>query len=114
MVLFGTARQEGRSQYFRPAIAEAPVDAPGVAQALDSIGRERSRAALRQIMGRAQALSAFAVRNSGEHLIAGDPRQSENPKNLINRLIEPNPQSNLESFWGSGMRKSLVVSALVV
>jgi hypothetical protein len=65
-------------------------------------------------MGRAQALSAFAVRNSGEHLIAGDPRQSENPKNLINRLIEPNPQSNLESFWGSGMRKSLVVSALVV
>jgi AcrR family transcriptional regulator len=39
---------------FRLAIAEA-VHAPEVAQALDSIGRETSRAALRQIMGRAQA-----------------------------------------------------------
>ncbi|MGV2290746.1 TetR/AcrR family transcriptional regulator [Trinickia sp. YCB016] len=38
---------------FRLAIAEA-VHAPEVAQALDSIGRETSRAALRQIMGRAQ------------------------------------------------------------
>ena len=38
---------------FRLAIAEA-VHAPEVAQALDSIGRETSRAALRQIMGQAQ------------------------------------------------------------
>jgi AcrR family transcriptional regulator len=39
---------------FRLAIAEA-VHAPEVAQALDSVGRETSRAALRQIMVRAQA-----------------------------------------------------------
>jgi AcrR family transcriptional regulator len=39
---------------FRLAIAEA-VHAPEVAQTLDSIGRETSRAALRQIMTRAQA-----------------------------------------------------------
>src|SRR6267154_1330220 len=39
---------------FRLAIAEA-VHAPEVAQALDSIGREASRAALREIMARAQA-----------------------------------------------------------
>jgi len=39
---------------FRLAIAEA-IHAPQVAQALDSIGRETSRAALRQIMARAQA-----------------------------------------------------------
>jgi len=39
---------------FRLAIAEA-VHAPEVAQALDSIGREASRAALRQVMARAQA-----------------------------------------------------------
>jgi AcrR family transcriptional regulator len=38
---------------FRLAIAEA-VHAPEVAHALDSIGRETSRAALRQIMARAQ------------------------------------------------------------
>jgi AcrR family transcriptional regulator len=39
---------------FRLAIAEA-VQAPAVAQALDSIGRETTRAALRQIMAQAQA-----------------------------------------------------------
>jgi AcrR family transcriptional regulator len=39
---------------FRLAIAEA-VDAPEVARALDSIGRETSRSALRAIMARAQA-----------------------------------------------------------
>jgi len=39
---------------FRLAIAEA-VHAPEVAQALDSMGREASRAALRQIMSQAQA-----------------------------------------------------------
>ena len=39
---------------FRLAIAEA-VHAPEVAQALDSVGREASRAALRQIMAQAQA-----------------------------------------------------------
>jgi AcrR family transcriptional regulator len=39
---------------FRLAIAEA-IHAPEVAQALDSIGRETSRAALRQIMARAEA-----------------------------------------------------------
>jgi AcrR family transcriptional regulator len=39
---------------FRLAIAEA-LHAPEVAQALDSIGRETSRASLRQIMARAQA-----------------------------------------------------------
>src|SRR5258708_6568711 len=39
---------------FRLAIAEA-VRAPEVAQALDSSGRETSRAALRQVMARAQA-----------------------------------------------------------
>jgi AefR-like transcriptional repressor, C-terminal domain len=41
---------------FRLAIAEA-VHAPEVAQALDSIGRETSRAALRQIMAGAQRAS---------------------------------------------------------
>src|ERR1700722_15659580 len=40
---------------FRLAIAEA-VQAPEVARALDSIGREASRTALRQIMARAQTL----------------------------------------------------------
>jgi hypothetical protein len=39
---------------FRLAIAEA-VQAPEVARALDSIGREASRAALRKIMAEAQA-----------------------------------------------------------
>ena len=39
---------------FRLAIAEV-VQAPEVARALDSIGRETSRAALRDIMARAQA-----------------------------------------------------------
>src|SRR5437867_5780976 len=39
---------------FRLAIAEA-VQAPEMARALDSIGREESRAALRKIMARAQA-----------------------------------------------------------
>jgi AcrR family transcriptional regulator len=39
---------------FRLAIAEA-VHAPEVARALDSVGRETSRAALRQIMERAQS-----------------------------------------------------------
>src|ERR1700741_2880795 len=39
---------------FRLAIAEV-VQPPGVARALDSIGREASRAALREIMARAQA-----------------------------------------------------------
>jgi AcrR family transcriptional regulator len=39
---------------FRLAIAEA-LHAPEVAQALDSVGRETSRAALRRIMARAQA-----------------------------------------------------------
>ena len=39
---------------FRLAIAEA-VQAPEVARALDSTGREASRAALREIMARAQA-----------------------------------------------------------
>jgi AcrR family transcriptional regulator len=39
---------------FRLAIAEA-VHAPAVARALDSIGREASRAALRKIMAQAQA-----------------------------------------------------------
>ena len=43
---------------FRLAIAEA-VHAPEVAQALDSIGRETSRAALRQIM--AQALASGQI-----------------------------------------------------
>lgn len=49
---------------FRLAIAEA-VHAPEVAQALDSIGREASRAALRQIMAQAQS--------SG--LLTGDPAE---------------------------------------
>jgi AcrR family transcriptional regulator len=39
---------------FRLAIAEA-VNSPEVAQAVDTVGREASRAALRQIMARAQA-----------------------------------------------------------
>jgi hypothetical protein len=39
---------------FRLTIAEA-IHAPEVAQALDSIGRESSRAALRQIMAAAQS-----------------------------------------------------------
>ena len=49
---------------FRLAIAEA-VHAPEVAQALDSIGRETSRAALRQIMTRAEA-SGLLVGDSAE------------------------------------------------
>jgi AcrR family transcriptional regulator len=46
---------------FRLAIAEA-VHAPEVAQALDSIGREATRAALRQIMAQAQACGQLAGR----------------------------------------------------
>jgi AcrR family transcriptional regulator len=46
---------------FRLAITEA-VHAPEVAQALDSIGREASRAALRQIMTRAQASGLLSGR----------------------------------------------------
>jgi AcrR family transcriptional regulator len=44
---------------FRLAIAEA-VQAPEVARALDSRGREASRAALRKIMGQAQASGLLA------------------------------------------------------
>lgn len=46
---------------FRLAIAEA-VHAPEVARALDSIGRETTRAALRQIMAQAQASGVLAGR----------------------------------------------------
>jgi AcrR family transcriptional regulator len=46
---------------FRLAIAEA-VQAPEVARALDSIGREASRAALRKIMAQAQASGLLAGR----------------------------------------------------
>jgi hypothetical protein len=46
---------------FRLAIAEA-VQAPEVARALNSIGREASRAALRKIMARAQASGLLAGR----------------------------------------------------
>ena len=46
---------------FRLAIAEA-VQAPEVARALDSRGREASRAALRKIMGQAQASGLLAGR----------------------------------------------------
>jgi AcrR family transcriptional regulator len=46
---------------FRLAIAEA-VNAPEVAQVLDSIGREASRAALRQIMAEAQTLGLLSGR----------------------------------------------------
>ncbi|KXU93980.1 TetR family transcriptional regulator [Caballeronia megalochromosomata] len=46
---------------FRLAIAEA-VHAPEVAQALDSTGRETSRAALRQIMAHAQAFGLLSGR----------------------------------------------------
>src|ERR1700730_3198038 len=46
---------------FRLAIAEV-VEAPEVAHALDSIGREASRVALRKIMARAQASGLLAGR----------------------------------------------------
>jgi AcrR family transcriptional regulator len=46
---------------FRLAIAEA-VNAPEVAQALDSIGREASRAALRQVMTQALASGLLSGR----------------------------------------------------
>jgi AcrR family transcriptional regulator len=46
---------------FRLAIGEA-VQAPEVARALNSIGREASRAALRKIMARAQAFELLAGR----------------------------------------------------
>jgi len=46
---------------FRLAIAEA-IYAPEVAQALDSIGREASRAALRQIMAQAQVSGLLSGR----------------------------------------------------
>jgi len=49
---------------FRLAIAEA-IHAPEVARALDSIGRETSRAALRDIMTRAQASGLLEGRPSG-------------------------------------------------
>lgn len=49
---------------FRLAIAEA-LHAPEVAQALDSVGRETARAALRQIMAHARSSS----------LLSGDPAQ---------------------------------------
>lgn len=48
---------------FRLAIAEA-VHAPEVAQALDSIGRETTRAALRQIMAQAQTSGVLEGRPS--------------------------------------------------
>jgi AcrR family transcriptional regulator len=48
---------------FRLAIAEA-VHAPEVAKALDSIGRETTRAALRQIMDRAQASGLLKGRSA--------------------------------------------------
>jgi AcrR family transcriptional regulator len=48
---------------FRLAIAEA-VHAPAVARALDSIGREASRAALRNIMAQAQASGLLKGRTS--------------------------------------------------
>ncbi len=48
---------------FRLAIAEA-AHAPAVAQALDSIGREASRAALRNIMLEAQASGLLKGRTS--------------------------------------------------
>jgi AcrR family transcriptional regulator len=48
---------------FRLAIAEA-VHAPAVARALDSIGREASRAALRKIMTQAQAIGLLKGRAS--------------------------------------------------
>jgi AcrR family transcriptional regulator len=48
---------------FRLAIAEV-ARAPEVARALDSIGRETSRAALRKIMARAQASGLIAGRQS--------------------------------------------------
>ena len=59
LVIFGTKLVQEISDpaviaVFRLAIAEA-VQAPEVAHALDSIGREASRAALRQIMDHAQA-----------------------------------------------------------
>ena len=46
---------------FRLAIAEA-IHAPEVAQALDSIGREASRSALRQMMARAQTFGLLGGR----------------------------------------------------
>ncbi len=49
---------------FRLAIAEA-VNAPEVARALDSIGREASRAALRNIMARAQTSGLLKGRPAG-------------------------------------------------
>jgi AcrR family transcriptional regulator len=49
---------------FRLAIAEA-IHAPEVARALDSIGRETSRAALRTIMERAQASGLLKGRPAG-------------------------------------------------
>jgi hypothetical protein len=49
---------------FRLAIAES-VHAPEVARALDSIGRETRRAALREIMARAQAASLLMGRPEG-------------------------------------------------
>jgi AcrR family transcriptional regulator len=48
---------------FRLAIAEV-VQAPEVARALNSIGRETSRAALRKVMGRAQASGLLTGRPS--------------------------------------------------
>ncbi len=59
LVIFGTKLVHEISDpaiiaVFRLAIAEA-VQAPEVARALDSIGREASRAALRQIMAQAEA-----------------------------------------------------------
>ena len=50
---------------FRLAIAEA-VQAPEVARALNSIGREASRAALRKIMARAQASGLLTGRRPAE------------------------------------------------
>src|SRR5262249_48187196 len=46
---------------FRLAIAEA-VQAPEVARALDSIGREASRAALRKVMSQAEASGLLSGR----------------------------------------------------
>jgi len=81
---------------FRLAIAEA-VQAPEVARALNSIGRETSRATLRKIMGWAQAEGLLAGRPAelGEQfaaLLQGDLMMGL----LLGVAERPNPQEIAE------------------
>lgn len=78
---------------FRLAIAEA-VHAPEVARALDSIGRETSRAALRTIMARAHAAGLLDGTPAGLAEQFGGLLWADLQVSLLLRVVErPNPRA---------------------